>query len=175
MAWRMKQKLPAFKVTQRSPGNVIRRNVARGKGIVRVGIKDESSIIEEGADPPGTTASGLGETDPEPDLLTDHTTGTELSPLDFGDNVSLHYIKQKASTSAWGNIRQGLLKAAVESSAMPVNQCCVMCTKEASYRCIQCSSCAYYCHECFGLAHTKVNIFHTGEIWQVNEPFQICI
>ena len=51
--------------------------------------------------------------------------------------------------------------------AMPSYQSCIMCTEAAVYRCVQCSPCVYYCHECFGEAHTTVNIFHTGEVWQV--------
>ena len=84
-----------------------------------------------------------------------------------GQNVSLYAVKQRASTAAWAQIRSVLLNTAVESSAMPSNQSCIMCPEAAVYRCVQCSPCVYYCHECFGQAHTTVNIFHTGEVWQV--------
>ena len=169
MAWRMKGKLPVFKVTQRSPSGVVHRNVHRGKCTVTSITSDDSSVAEEDADALGlpTTAPPLEEPTLEPSLDSLIKYAVKPSLPDFGDdgqNVSLHAVKQKASSSAWANIRQGLLKAAVESSAMPVNQSCVMCPEEAIYRCIQCSSCAYYCHGCFGRVHAKVNIFHTGEV-----------
>ena len=158
----MNLKLPVFKVTERSPSGVVHRNVPRGKKSVDRGRNDDSSVAKEAdcvLDPPDSDPSFT-----EPIL--------EPSLDDVGDddkNVSLYMIKQKASTSAWASIRQGLLKTAVENSAMPINQQCIMCCCEAVYRCVQCLPCGYYCHDCFGQAHMKVNIFHTGEVWQVNK------
>ena len=49
MAWRMKLKLPVFKVTQRSSSGVVHRNVPRGKEIVDCDRNDDSSVPEEAA------------------------------------------------------------------------------------------------------------------------------
>ena len=59
------------------------------------------------------------------------------------------------------------LKAAVECSAMRCGQCCILCSSEATYRCVQCASWSHYCATCFGKVHSKANIFHVGEIWEV--------
>ena len=80
---------------------------------------------------------------------------------------SLHAVKQQASATAWGEIRPLLLRAAVESSAMPTMQLCNVCAETALYRCIQCGSNAYYCHKCFNQVHRATNIFHNGEVWEV--------
>ena len=157
----MKLKLPVFKVTQRSPSGVVRRNISRGKKSVECSAsgsehtnaaEESSSALDSGSSP----INPLCTLEPSLDDYDDR-----------GQNASLYAIKQKSSTLAWANIRQGLLTAAVENSAMPINQHCVMCPSEAVYRCVQCSPCAYYCHACFGQAHTSVNIFHTGEVWEV--------
>lgn len=82
-------------------------------------------------------------------------------------DVSLHAVKEQASARAWEDIRSLLCRAAVESSAMPEKQQCIMCIERALYRCCECGSNAYYCHKCFTEAHHKVNVLHVGEIWEV--------
>ena len=72
-----------------------------------------------------------------------------------------------AVTAAWGQARSALLKAVVESNAMPEDQCCISCSYSVTYRCVQCASWAYYCHQCFSDAHSRINLFHTGEVWEV--------
>ena len=32
---------------------------------------------------------------------------------------------------------------------------------------IQCAPWAYFCAKCFGDAHSKINIFQVGEVWEV--------
>ena len=86
-----------------------------------------------------------------------------------GQNVSLHTVNQRSSTSAWAQIRPMLRKVAVECSAMPENQSCLICSKSALYRCLQCGANAYYCRECYNQVHCAVNMFHVGEIWQVRK------
>ena len=101
----------------------------------------------------------------------DQTTGVIESTVyvdHVGADISLHAVKEQASARAWQNMRLQLLRAAVESSAMPEKQLCIMCTERALYRCCECGSNAYYCEECFKKAHT-VNTFHVGEIWQVTK------
>lgn len=100
--------------------------------------------------------------------------GVNFSTFDVTDHdpglqePSLHAIKQKSNVSAWNNVREDLRRVAVECSAMPIDQECILCPSPAEYRCIECAAWAFYCSECFGKVHSKVGIFHTGEIWQVN-------
>ena len=59
-------------------------------------------------------------------------------------------------------------KAIVESSAaMHPDQLCMLCNASAFYRCLQCALWAYYCSECFKDAHSRINLFHTGGVWEV--------
>ena len=53
----------------------------------------------------------------------------ELPPADGNDEVgpSLHAMKQKASAAAWNQVRAALQKAAIESSALPSDQGCILC------------------------------------------------
>ena len=159
MAWQMRFTLPKFKVTQRASLGVTHFTLPRGRrGDDRAstsGIPDSSEVDMEKDE----------ETGPRLDdsASFQRTTGlTDDDPM-----VSLHYIKQKAATAAWGRARPALLKAAVEGSAMPLGQCCISCGDAATCRCIQCAPWAYYCSKCFAQAHTKVNIFHIGEVWEV--------
>ena len=94
MAWHIQQKLPVFKVTQRSSSGVVHRNIPRGKRSVECGRYDHSNAAEEASCTLDSPTSLL-----EPPSLDDFGD-------DEGQNVSLHTIKQKASTSAWANIRQ---------------------------------------------------------------------
>lgn len=94
-------------------------------------------------------------------MLLESTVGVDC----VGQNIRLHAVTQRASASAWAQIRSVLRTAAVESSAMPSDQSCIMCPEAALYRCVQCDATAYYCHECYGRAHSTVNIFHIGELW----------
>ena len=84
------------------------------------------------------------------------------------DEPSLHDIKQKANVAAWAKVRQGMRRAAIECCAMAPKQACIVCVRdEATHRCLQCSAWAYYCAACFGETHSKNNLFHVGEVWQV--------
>ena len=56
--------------------------------------------------------------------------------IDGDPSVSLHYVKQKAATAAWGQSHSALLKAAVEGSAMLLGQYCISCSDTAACRCI---------------------------------------
>ena len=51
-----------------------------------------------------------------------------------------------ANASVSAQIRSVLRTA----SAMPKNQPCITCPEAALYRCIQCGTNAYYCHDGFG-------------------------
>jgi len=149
MSWCMKLKLPTLKVTQRSASGVVHRNVPRGE---RTADYNKSSVLEEVSEPTP---------DPSVDSI--------------GDDPSLYAVNQKVCTLAWASIRQGLLKAAVENNAMPINQICIMCPNKAVCRCVQCFPRAFYCHGCFKEAHMKVNLFHAGEMWQVSYNISIVL
>ena len=151
----MRLKLPSFQVTQRTgTGSTVRRNLPRGRKGDCVGDEQLSPGGEVGSSDLTTLTSF--------DTVTEHIQDCSSQP-----EVSLHAIKQKAATAAWTQVRPALLKAAVECSAMPVAQCCILCLESASYRCIQCAPWAYFCQNCFGEVHSKINFFHTGEVWEV--------
>lgn len=157
MAWRMRLKLPSYKVTQRIGAGVVRCSLPRGRKD-KVEAKVSDSIVEN-----------QKEEEEEEDGLVEMTSDAYQHESD----VSLHAIKQKAATEAWNHVRSALLKAAVESSAMPAGQHCINCSDHATHRCLQCAPCAYYCYECFVAAHSRINFFHTGEIWEVFRALQI--
>ena len=56
---------------------------------------------------------------------------------------------------------------AVEISAMPVDQSCLLCSELAVFRCQECGPLVYYCFECFSKQQQKVNLFHIAEKWEV--------
>ena len=150
-ASRLKLKLPPLKVVQRSTsGETAHRIVPRG-------------FVSQ-SEEPGPSNDGKHDNDvgdyygPDPFLDTE---SPSMEP-------SLHKIAQNSAAISWNKIRSNLLKAAIEGNAMPLDQYCSMCsTREAVYRCLRCSPCAYFCRECFENAHSKTNFFHTGEIWEV--------
>ena len=54
------------------------------------------------------------------------------------------------------------------TEAMPENEQCYVCLKEvATMRCLQCSSRLYYCSTCFNSLHSRTDIFHQAEVWEV--------
>lgn len=153
MAARLKLKLPALKVTQRSTtGETVRRDIPRGC-ISSIHSDDNSSLVE--------TSDNIGVQEATEGAIDDDSTYVTL------DEPSLHKISQEASVASWNKIRPAILRAAIESSAMPPNEQCCMCTAEAEYRCLQCSSTSYFCRGCFCELHSKINLFHTGEVWEV--------
>ena len=111
----------------------------------------------------------------QPDLLADAEYSdlfieddTDMSSAPDVSSLSLHVIKQKASVAAWGALRTQLLNTVTECSAMPEDQLCThCCVAEASFRCLQCGPCSYYCHDCLHEWHTCNNVFHMAEEWKV--------
>ena len=159
MALHTRIKLPSLKLTQRSTHGPIRhRTVPRGVTTDSFVVKSDCDSISEPVAP-------------------DHNDCGELGAMLSGDNglnhsgnnePSLHYIKQKAAVTAWEQNRAAMLRKCIECNAMPNHQNCIMCANEAKYRCLQCASWAFFCSDCFAHAHRTVNIFHVGEIWEVN-------
>ena len=149
MAWRMKLSLPRFRVTQIGDTKT-HRNLPRGKAL-------------------GSAASHVADV-PHDDTDVDEVylppDGEETNKADQA-NTSFHAIKQKAAAAAWDQVRATLQKAAIESSALPSNQGCILCAAPASHRCTSCAAWAYYCINCFHQAHSVANFFHVGEVWEV--------
>ena len=50
----------------------------------------------------------------------------------FCEGPNLHTIQKQANAAAWESIRHQLLRAIVESEAMPQNQLCVKCNDVAA-------------------------------------------
>lgn len=48
----------------------------------------------------------------------------------------------------------------VENSAIDRNRNCIKCKKPSTFRCMDCSSNAYFCSSCENLFHNGINIFH---------------
>lgn len=147
MAWHMKLKLPSFKMTQRSGGSTTHMHVPRGQ------VKNQSPVVREDLD---EDEGGNYDVDDPPAMAKPSA------------EPSMHYIKQISSTAAWESVREALRNVAVECSIMPIGQECILCPALATYRCTECAAWAYYCPQCFGDVHSKVGIYHTGEVWQVH-------
>ena len=79
----------------------------------------------------------------------------------------LYKVVQESSIARWSKVRPDLLKAMIESSAMPSSQKCCLCTNEVTYSCLPCSPTDFFCEQCFGKIHKKRNFFHTGEVREV--------
>lgn len=172
MASRLKLRLPSLRVTQRSTtGEVNHRLIPRGCTSQAVQTTDESHPL---CDNDGVDGKG--------DSVMDKNKPVELPDQQFGvvgmdsgtlstsinDEPSLHVLAQKASIASWNKLRPIMLKTAIECNAMPLNQMCVICnTNEAIYRCLRCAPWAHFCQQCFEDAHKYMNVFHTGEVWEV--------
>ena len=118
----------------------------------------------------------------EPELIedstvnVDHTLGDTHCMGDGDDQgltaddplPSLHKIKQKAKEAGRSTLRSALITSITENSSIPLDQLCTICNStEATFRCVQCGPCAYYCCQCLNEWHSWINIFHTPEEWKV--------
>ena len=151
MAWHMKLSLPKFKVTQIGDTKT-HRNVPRGR-------REAGSAVNLA---PSPSDAAVDETD-----VPEHLEQSLSVEREAGPTVSLHAIKQKASAAAWDQVWATLQKAAIESSALPSDQGCILCADPATHRCTHCGAWAYYCRSCYNQAHSMTNFFHVGEVWEV--------
>ena len=85
----------------------------------------------------------------------------EQEPLSSPEEPTL---QSKASVKGWSKLRMGMLLSAVNTSAMPSNQLCLVCCEPATLRCQQCGP---LIHDCVSKQHEKVNFFHMPEKWEV--------
>ena len=84
-----------------------------------------------------------------------------------GVSPTLHEINEAANATSWNNIRFNILCAITESFALQIDTCCCMCGEAAKCRCVQCGATIYYCLKCCEECHSKANIFHAVEVWDV--------
>ena len=152
MAWNMKLSLPKFKVTQIGDTKS-HRNIPRGR--------KGTTGLNPSPFPSDTAVDELN----TPEFSLEESLSNES---EAGHSVSLHAIKQKASVAAWDQVRVILQRTAIESSALPIDQGCILCTDPATHRCTQCGAWAYYCSNCYSQAHSVTNFFHVGEVWEVS-------
>ena len=86
----------------------------------------------------------------------------------FVEGPSLHKIQKQAHAAIWDGIRNDILRAVVESEAMPQNQVCIKCNNVlATLRCRKCGPSAFSCDVCFLTDHKNTNLFHIAEEWKV--------
>ena len=160
-----KVRLPQLKATTRQVGKpVVHRLVPRGYN-----FEDESKKIR-------IAFSETESEDEAQDGSLDTSAMSECSPIDDTESgllPSLHEIKQKASVTGWSTLRSALLSAITENSSIPQNQVCALCPAVATFRCVQCGPCVYYCDHCLRDWHSRTNIFHLPEEWKVIHSIHI--
>ena len=157
MAWRTKLSLPRFQVHQRASGFEKRSIIPRGRLLNTSASGNEPSAVPESPPSPDDNEADL----PQSDF---HLQNQESHYPD----PSLHEIKQSANVESWRKIRSSLLKAFTESHSMHNEKKCVLCPSPAKYRCVECGPLVYFCPPCLGEAHSKTNLFHTPEVWDVS-------
>ena len=165
MATRLRFKLPPLKVTQwSSAGDTTHRTIPRcfssSPNLQTIskrkqGGKNDPSDLEDSLPP-----AAIDDTLPLEELTSQTGNGSDAGP-------SLYSVKERSAAKEWEAIRPQLLKCAVESSAMPHAAECILCQSPATMRCLKCGPRVYFCIECFGDLHKKINILHTGEVWEV--------
>lgn len=152
MAYHRKLKLCSLKVTHHSLKET--REVHRGQ----VDNADTCSIEL----PEHTSMAATPESEHTDELSTDMP---DLYNED--DDPTLHELHQKATVSAWENLRSNILAIATESGAMPFEQVCMVCNTSAKFKCERCGPNIFYCFNCFCKQHETANFFHVAEEWEV--------
>ena len=149
MAKRVSLKLPPFNLTKRSTsGKVVHQFIPRGC------THTNRTVIEE-----NVCSSGTG--------MHHEVWFQDIPPENL---PTLHEVYQKQAAEGWKKIRMDMLHAVIESEALPVDQMCSVCmSSTASCRCLQCGPEYFFCVPCYEAAHLKTNIFHQGEVWEVNK------
>lgn len=79
-----------------------------------------------------------------------------------------HELERKGNVAGWEKVRTEILKIGIEMEAIPPQQQCNICQScSAAVRCRSCGPMGYFCYPCFKDRHSKVNMFHIGEKWEV--------
>ncbi len=153
MTFYSRVKLPPLKLTQGSANSkkLLFRGVRSVSGVQQGGpstsIDDKCASVEEKEQLPFVL--------PEADSLLVH-------------EPTHHELQSKASVRGWKELRNKLLAVLTECSAMPLNQICILCPRNALYRCQECGPLIFYCMECFCSQHQTANFFHVAEQWDVS-------
>ena len=156
-----KMKLPSLKVKLRpTQGSTIERVIPRG-------VFPHSNTCAQTVPPEALPVDFSTDGEKDVGCLIDHMS----EPFE----PSLHKIAQESSIAGWNRIRHDLLNMVIESSAMPENQQCCLCNKEATHRCQSCSASNFFCYECFSELHKNRNFFHTGEVWEVRNMLELLV
>lgn len=144
MAYR-RYSLPPLKVTQRPT----------------IGPKTTSSLYR--------VVNSQGDPDPAPpvELHTPSLDDTTATPVPGSLDPTEHELSCRASVTGWEKIRTGIRIAVTENAAMPLGQLCVICDDTACLRCQQCGPLSFFCSQCYMKFHSRVNIFHVAEKWEV--------
>ena len=152
-------KLPGLKLTRRpTTGGKVYEIIQRGD----VGQDHDHSLQDSAGGPVVTPAHSSS------DLLTTGTSSDFSAQWDLIEPTG-HELEKQSMVAGWNSIRDEILSAAIEESAMPSNvMCFVCCEAMASLRCRKCGPSGHYCPGCFELCHQRVNIFHVAEKWEVN-------
>ena len=80
------------------------------------------------------------------------------------------YHERKATLAAsWLNAREQLITALISRQALPISQCCVICNKAATGRCLDCSPGHFLCHHHLKIVHAGGRSLHKPEVWKVRQ------
>ena len=164
MAFHKHFKLPPYKLTQRCGAATKVRSIHRGDSAQYDRPVQSTSVTEE-----RETCSEPSQCIPSFPCRDGHEVSlcNEEEPLSSPEEPTLHELQSKASVKGWSKLGMGMLLSAVNTSAMPSNQLCLVCCEPATLRCQQCGPLIHYCYECFSKQHEKVNFFHVPEKWEV--------
>ena len=155
MAFHKHFKLPPFKLTQRSAAGVQVQDVHRGASSQQSPSDERGSLAQDNPASNQCQSSLL-----EPSAF------SQGNPVPL-DEPTHHELQSKASVRGWEKLRNGMLSAATESSAMPIGQLCLLCPEPAIFRCQECGPLMHYCSDCFRKQHEKANFYHVAEKWEV--------
>ena len=90
-------------------------------------------------------------------------------PIDPGDaEESLYHMKREVFHRAWEKIRDSLRDTTVRENCLPENASCISCIDTALIRCLNCGPRVFYCNSCYQIFHSKRNLFHIPEVWEVS-------
>ena len=123
-------KLPPYKITKRCGAEVEVRSIHRSCSSPRA--QAQESPVELGVTEEICSAECLvpfRESDAEPHSFSEPTE---------------HELQSKASVAGWNKLRKPLILTAIETSAMPVDQICLICGEIAVFCCQECGPLVYF-------------------------------